>query len=112
MSQLSCLSSLQSTAFAPFGRRWRLHRKLARVALSPEALKSYESGLMEIAAMMNRSFIESPAEFIDHVRLYVFLPSNSISHSYSSSAAGQVIMSTMYGISVQSAENPVSSLKI
>ncbi|KAG7090687.1 hypothetical protein E1B28_009784 [Marasmius oreades] len=81
---------INSTAFAPFGKRWRLHRKLARVALSPEALREYEGTLMTIAAILNRSLAESPADFINHARL----------------AAGRVIMSTMYGISVDSAQDP------
>ncbi|KAF8147599.1 cytochrome P450 [Mycena galopus ATCC 62051] len=79
-----------STAFAPFGKRWRLHRKLARVALSPEALGEYDSTLMDISAILNRSLAESPADFINDIRL----------------AAGRVIMSTMYGISVTSAQDP------
>jgi len=81
---------VNSTAFAPFGKRWRLHRKLARVALSPEALKEYDGTLMNIAATLNRALAESPSNFINDVRL----------------AAGRVIMSTMYGINVDSAEDP------
>ncbi|KAJ7056066.1 cytochrome P450 [Mycena amicta] len=81
---------INSTAFAPFGSRWRLHRKLARVALSPEALRAYDSTLMDISSMLNRSLVESPGDFINNVRL----------------AAGRVIMSTMYGISVESAQDP------
>ncbi|KAF7367189.1 O-methylsterigmatocystin oxidoreductase [Mycena sanguinolenta] len=84
------MNLVNSTAFAPFGKRWRLHRKLARVALSPEALKEYDSTLMNISAILNRSLADSPADFISDVRL----------------AAGRVIMSTMYGISVDSAQDP------
>ncbi|KAJ7758742.1 cytochrome P450 [Mycena metata] len=79
-----------STAFAPFGKRWKLHRKLARVALSPEALREYDGTLMDISAILARSLAESPADFTNDVRL----------------AAGRVIMSTMYGISVHSAQDP------
>ncbi|KAK7014364.1 O-methylsterigmatocystin oxidoreductase [Favolaschia claudopus] len=81
---------VNSTAFAPFGNRWKLHRKLARVALSPEAIRGYDTTLMEISATLTRSLAESPVDFINHVRL----------------AAGRVIMSTMYGICVESAEDP------
>ncbi|KAJ7736960.1 cytochrome P450 [Mycena maculata] len=84
------MNLVNSTAFAPFGERWRLHRKLARVALGPEALREYDSTLMDISAILNRSLAESPADFINDVRL----------------AAGRVIMSTMYGISVDSAQDP------
>ncbi|KAJ7866373.1 cytochrome P450 [Mycena olivaceomarginata] len=84
------MSLINSTAFAPFGKRWRLHRKLARVALSPEALREYDSALTNITASLNRSLAESPADFTNDVRL----------------AAGRVIMSTMYGISVDSAQDP------
>ncbi|KAF5366041.1 hypothetical protein D9758_006629 [Tetrapyrgos nigripes] len=81
---------IKSTAFAPFGTRWRLHRKLARVALNPEALKTYEPRLMEIAAMLVQSLAARPDDFINHARL----------------AAGQVIMSTMYGLDISSPEDP------
>ncbi|KAJ7056385.1 cytochrome P450 [Mycena amicta] len=81
---------VNSTAFIPFGNLWKLHRKLARVALSPEALRGYDSTLMDISATLKHSLAESPADFNNSVRL----------------AAGRVIMSTMYGISVDSAEDP------
>ncbi|KAH9481980.1 Cytochrome P450 monooxygenase 74 [Psilocybe cubensis] len=81
---------VNSTAFTPFGPRWRLHRKFARAALSPSAVKSYESTLAEVASRLNASFLENPDDFCDHVRL----------------AAGGVIMGTIYGITVRSAEDP------
>ncbi|KAF8067793.1 cytochrome P450 [Lyophyllum atratum] len=85
---------VNSTAFTPFGARWRLHRKFTRTALSPEAVKNHEDTLLEIANSLNGLLLENPDDFVDHIRL----------------AAGQVIMSTIYGIKVCSPEDPYISI--
>ncbi|KAF9468657.1 cytochrome P450, partial [Collybia nuda] len=79
-----------STAFAPFGDVWKLHRKFCRAALNTEATKSYDNVLMDIATNLNTSLRSSPLDFTNHVRLM----------------AGRVIMSIVYGISVESADDP------
>ncbi|KAF8884271.1 cytochrome P450 [Gymnopilus junonius] len=84
------MNLINSTAFTPFGARWRLHRKFMRIALSTEAVKGHEGTLSEIASLLNTSLKDGPEEFVDHVRL----------------AAGHVIMSTIYGISVRSPQDP------
>ncbi|KAH0581542.1 O-methylsterigmatocystin oxidoreductase [Termitomyces sp. J132] len=81
---------IKCTAFLPFGHRWKLHRKLSRIALNPQSVRQYEDILSDIANRLTESLCDDPDAFAEHVRL----------------AAGRVLLSTMYGIDAQSADDP------
>ena len=53
-----------------YGPEWRFHRKLVRTALSPEAVKKYRPLQEQLAVLMAQLFLERPAEFDNHIRLY------------------------------------------
>ncbi|KAF4597560.1 hypothetical protein EYR40_008022 [Pleurotus pulmonarius] len=55
-------------------RGWKLQRKLARTAMSPDAVKQYHPLLEDIAALLSESLRETPEAFGVHIRLFV-LPS-------------------------------------
>ncbi|KAG6825741.1 hypothetical protein H0H92_002603, partial [Tricholoma furcatifolium] len=101
------MSLVESTAFIPFGRQWRLHRKFSRIALNRDMVKRYEGTLSGIANALTKALQQNPAAFTDHVRLYdMFILVYAHTHQFTiDSAAGQVIMSTIYGIDVRSAED-------
>lgn len=50
---------------------WKLQRKLARVAMSLNAVKGYHPLLEDIAARLGESLREDPEAFFNHIRLYV-----------------------------------------
>lgn len=72
-----------------YDEKWRLQRKLARTALSSDAVKKYYDVQVQAAAVMCQSFLTDPSHFRDHVRL----------------AAGQIIMSVAYGLPVSDAQH-------
>ena len=55
----------------PYGPQWRAHRKLAQAGFSAAAVKKYHSTLEDIAAMLNKSLLDSPQEYYAHIRLSV-----------------------------------------
>jgi cytochrome P450 len=52
-----------------YGSTWREHRKLARMALSPDAVKKYHKAQEDIVAMFISSLLEQPADFASQLRL-------------------------------------------
>ncbi|KAG6914605.1 hypothetical protein DXG01_016368 [Tephrocybe rancida] len=93
---------VKSTAFIPFGRRWRLHRKFSRIALNPGMVREYEGALSGVSTLLTKSLRQTPEAFVDHVRFAKI--------NISLRAAGRVIMSTIYGIDVHSAEDQYISI--
>ena len=53
-------------------RGWKLQRKLARTAMSLDAVKQYYPLLEDLAALLSESLRENPEAFGVHIRLYVF----------------------------------------
>ena len=53
----------------PYGAEWREHRKLARIALNPPAVKSYQSLQERFAGQLALEIINRPDHFYDAVRL-------------------------------------------
>lgn len=53
--------------------KWKMHRKLARVALSPEATKKYHRTQEQLAVMLCQLILRKPKEFDNHIRLYASL---------------------------------------
>ncbi|KAF7432586.1 hypothetical protein PC9H_004528 [Pleurotus ostreatus] len=76
----------KSTPLLPCDDVWKLHRKLARTALSPDAIKKYHIVQEDIAALLNKSLCDDPDDFRQTFRL----------------AAGRIILSVTYGIHAQS----------
>lgn len=76
----------QGMPLHPYGSVWKLHRRLAHSALSPEAVKRYHLLQEDAAAILNRSLCETRASVCDKIRL----------------AAGRIILSVTYGLPVQS----------
>jgi len=79
----------KSMPMLQYGPTWREHRKLARMALSPDAVKKYHKVQEDIVAMYVDSLLEQPAEFASQLRL----------------TAGRVIMSVSYGLPVQTPDD-------
>lgn len=50
---------------------WKLQRKLARTAMSLDAVKKYHPLLEDVAAMLCESLRVDPGTFTHHIRLYV-----------------------------------------
>lgn len=55
----------------PHDSLWKLQRKIARLALSPEAVKKYHLVQEDAAALLNKSLCDDPEAFCDQIRLYV-----------------------------------------
>ncbi|KAL4256021.1 cytochrome P450 monooxygenase [Pleurotus pulmonarius] len=70
-------------------RGWKLQRKLARTAMSPDAVKQYHPLLEDIAALLSESLRETPEAFGVHIRL----------------AVSRVVLSVTYGIPVATVDN-------
>ncbi|EED79605.1 predicted protein, partial [Postia placenta Mad-698-R] len=87
VSELMGLS--QSMPLLPYGEEWRAHRRLAHTALSPAAVKRYHGVQEDLAALLCQRLLQSPEDFFNHVRLI----------------AGNVILSVVYGLPVETAED-------
>ncbi|KAF4597561.1 hypothetical protein EYR40_008023 [Pleurotus pulmonarius] len=68
---------------------WKLQRKLARIAMSLDAVKQYHPLLEDIAALLGESLRENPGTSTHHIRL----------------ATSRVILSVTYGIPVATSDN-------
>ncbi|KAF9489452.1 cytochrome P450 [Pleurotus eryngii] len=68
---------------------WKLQRKLARSAMSLDAVKRYHPLLEEVATMLSESLRVDPETFTHHIRL----------------ALSRVILSVTYGIPVATSDN-------
>lgn len=64
-----CLNLCKGMPLLQYDHQWRLQRKLARTALSPDAVKKYHHIQAKLAALMCQSFLENPVKFRDHIRL-------------------------------------------
>ncbi|KAG6909550.1 hypothetical protein DXG01_016798 [Tephrocybe rancida] len=63
------MGMIRSTALLPFGPRWKFHRKLFRMALSPEKIKRYEGSLSHITNLLADGLRQDPSAFVDLARL-------------------------------------------
>ncbi|OJA16744.1 hypothetical protein AZE42_09320 [Rhizopogon vesiculosus] len=79
----------ESMPMQQYGPTWREHRKLARVALSPDAVKKYHKVQEDIVAMYVDTLLEHPVDFGSQLRL----------------TAGRIIMSVSYGLPVQTPDD-------
>ncbi|KAH7907412.1 cytochrome P450, partial [Hygrophoropsis aurantiaca] len=79
----------KSMPMLQYGAAWRAQRKLAHIALSPEAVKKYHTVQENIAAMYVNSLIEKPEDFASQLRL----------------TGGRVVMSVTYGLPVQTPDD-------
>lgn len=55
----------------PYGNEWRIHRKLAHVALNAPAVKKYYNQQEYLAAVLCKELIDEPLDFFKHVRMCV-----------------------------------------
>ncbi|TFY62807.1 hypothetical protein EVG20_g6561 [Dentipellis fragilis] len=69
--------------------KFRMHRKLMHAALNADAVKKYHAIQEDVAALLCRSMLDDPDNFIANVRL----------------AAGRVIMTMTYGLKVEVADS-------
>ncbi|KAI0928027.1 hypothetical protein AcW2_004170 [Taiwanofungus camphoratus] len=79
----------QCMPLLPYGDEWRAQRKLAHVVLNPAAVKTYHVVQEDVAALLSKQLLDTPAEFFHHVRL----------------AAGRIVLSVTYGLSVDAADH-------
>ncbi|KAF4601638.1 hypothetical protein EYR40_004837 [Pleurotus pulmonarius] len=84
----------QSTPLLPCDDVWKLHRKLARTALNPDAIKKYHVVQEDIAALLNKSLCDDPNDFRESFRL----------------SAGRIILSVAYGIHAESYDDDYISM--
>ncbi|KAI3614781.1 cytochrome p450 [Moniliophthora roreri] len=75
----------QSTPLMNYGPEWREHRKLAHGSLSSAAVKRYHRVQEDIAAVLCKELLNDPTNFYNHARV----------------AAGRVVMSVTYGLSIE-----------
>ncbi|KAK7037675.1 hypothetical protein VNI00_010900 [Paramarasmius palmivorus] len=75
----------QSMVLRNYDSEWREHRKLAHISLSPTAIKRYHSKQENIAAAFCQDLLHDPGNFYEHAKL----------------AAGRVVMSVTYGLSIE-----------
>ncbi|KAG1849428.1 cytochrome P450 [Suillus subalutaceus] len=79
----------KSMPMLQYGTTWRAHRKLSRMALSPDAVKKYHRVQEDIIAMYVDSLLEHPMDFASQLRL----------------TAGRIIMTVSYGLPVQTPDD-------
>ncbi|KII83625.1 hypothetical protein PLICRDRAFT_148005 [Plicaturopsis crispa FD-325 SS-3] len=68
----------------PANKTWAMHRKFARIALNPEAVKKYHPLQEDLATVLVKDIIATPEDFILHIRR----------------ASGRIVMSVTYGLPV------------
>ncbi|THU99233.1 cytochrome P450 [Dendrothele bispora CBS 962.96] len=79
----------QSLALMPYGEEWRESRKLIHIALNPGAVKKYYGVQEDIAALLNKDLLDSPNDFMQHLRLM----------------AGRIVLLVTYGIFAKNMQN-------
>ncbi|OBZ74751.1 hypothetical protein A0H81_05740 [Grifola frondosa] len=79
----------QNIPLLPYEKEWREHRKLSYIALGHSAVKKYHGVQSDIAALMNKDFLEGPDDFFSHVRL----------------TSRTILPTVTYGVSVDAADN-------
>ncbi|KAI0635409.1 cytochrome P450 [Trametes polyzona] len=79
----------QSMALMSYTDEWKAHRRLAHVALSPNAVKRYHVVQEDLAALLSQAFVDNPEDFFSQVRL----------------TAARLILSLTYGLSVETADS-------
>ncbi|KDQ24423.1 hypothetical protein PLEOSDRAFT_1107353 [Pleurotus ostreatus PC15] len=84
----------KSFALQPYDDDWKIRRRLARVALSPGAIKQYQPLQEDIAALLNMALLDTPESFRNHIRL----------------AAGRLILTITYGIPISSLDDEFIAL--
>ncbi|KAH7884345.1 cytochrome P450 [Phlebopus sp. FC_14] len=67
-------------AFAPYGDRWRLRRRVFQQPLRPEGLVTYRPVQLRCARELVKNMIEAPAKYAEHLELH----------------SASIIMSSMY----------------
>ncbi|ESK92316.1 cytochrome p450 [Moniliophthora roreri MCA 2997] len=77
---------VNSTALAPFGKRWKSHQKFIHVTFSLSSIRKYDRVLEDVAFQFNEALSRTSEDFVNHSQLTV----------------GHIIMNTTYGISVDS----------
>ncbi|KAG6327978.1 hypothetical protein ID866_11111, partial [Astraeus odoratus] len=79
-----------STAFLPYGNKWRLHRKMYSFAFSKQASAAYKPMQIGRAYQLLQNMISTPHDYINHI--YTF--------------SGSVIMAITYGYDAAAENDP------
>ncbi|KAG5731004.1 O-methylsterigmatocystin oxidoreductase [Termitomyces sp. T112] len=87
------LDLVKSVALLPIGAYWRLQRRFSRTAFNPKKVNRYHYIMSVNASELSRSLVGNPEAFVGHVRL----------------AVGRTLMNMVYGIEVQSPDDPYIS---
>lgn len=53
----------------PYGDGWREQRKMVHGSLNVTAVKKWHNVQQDIAVLMAQSFLDSPEDFLQHIRL-------------------------------------------
>jgi cytochrome P450 len=69
-------------AFAPYGKNWRVKRKMAQQYLKPDRISRYESIQMKRASELVENLSKTPDAFLHHVRTLVRSLSVLYSNTY------------------------------
>ncbi|KAI0315764.1 cytochrome P450 [Amylostereum chailletii] len=85
----------KSMTMMPYGAEWRLCRKVQNTALSQTAVKQYHTMQEDIATLMAKEFIDTPADFFNLARL----------------CAGRIVLSITYGLSVKTVDSEASRMR-
>lgn len=96
-----------------YNDRWRRYRKLSHPVLHKGVISRYWVEQQDAASALLRALLTAPENFHKDMRLCVdfsFLFANTVYQNSDSSMAGKVIMSTTYGVPVESAKNEVITI--
>ena len=82
-----------------YGAEWRACRKLEHIALGPATMRQYEPMQEKFSATLAKDILETPDEFFELIRLYVFLTLQASLLISTCSCAARIVLALTYGLS-------------
>lgn len=95
--------------FMGYGESWRERRRVFHQYFHPNATKNYRPRELKVARELLRRLLESPDDFMVHLRQCVFVSLLAAGSSLipgRASMAGSLILGVAYGIDVQAKNDP------
>ncbi|KAI0635410.1 cytochrome P450 [Trametes polyzona] len=83
----------QSMVLLPYGDEWKAHRRLAHIALSPNAVRQYYTVQEDLAASLCQAIVDDPEDFCSQIKL----------------TTSRLILSLTYGLSVKTVDSEYMS---
>ena len=92
--------------FMPYGERWKERRKIFHQEFNTTAAAKHRPAELSGARDLLGRLLDTPNDFMNHLRQYALPFFSFCEGSESFSLAGSVILSTTYGIEVQPVNDP------